>query len=332
MHTTPTDSKEPETASPVAPSEAPNKPHTVNDSWSECSPNAQTPPTNTSTGCTKRTRKDFANEAEPGGQEYFMQGSPEKPPVKRLKLELDESGIHPSRESVPTPSPDTHTSVKGPTSDALGALTSLLPLRWVSSTAIEQVLTMFSTDLSAYRVVDPSYITVAQPMQLAKKKPLSLKSQHKRILLPLHHDCHWTLATVCLSSGAMEHYDSLRVDSTPYQVALHYFSQVLSQDHPHLKDMDWHFISKVLQTALTFHIALLILTRYRIVHFKGTHMIAGYMSWLWQCTYSAERHPQVTLSTASRGEWCLPLLYKVKSSLRQRLQMNPCQCQTTLTP
>ena len=91
-----------------------------------------------------------------------------------------------------------------PSTDLDGALSSLQPQCWLSSTAIELVLSLCSS--KSFRVFDPLAYDVGQP-EIKKFKPTPGNMQY--VLLPLHHREHWTLALFDLEKHTITYYDSV---------------------------------------------------------------------------------------------------------------------------
>ncbi len=128
-------------------------------------------------------------------------------------------------------------------SDLTGALGSLQGSSWLSSTAIELVLAFFTRDRD-YRVLDPSFLPVASPLSLADKPPISLRQQ-KWVLVPMHHDSHWTVGFLDLGTGVIEYYDSLSRELAQARRALLCLGNYFSLDSPRLKDIVWRVEAKV---------------------------------------------------------------------------------------
>ena len=91
-----------------------------------------------------------------------------------------------------------------PSTDLDGALSSLQPQCWLSSTAIELVLSLCSS--KSFRVFDPLAYDVGQP-EIKNFKPTPSNVQYA--LLPLYYREHWTLALFDLENHTITCYDSL---------------------------------------------------------------------------------------------------------------------------
>lgn len=103
-----------------------------------------------------------------------------------------------------------------PSTDLQGALSSLQPQCWLSSTAIELILSLCPS--KSFRVFDPLAYDIGQP-KTRSFKPTPNNVQYA--LLPLYHREHWTLALFDLENHAITYYDSLpRENVTAYRDAL----------------------------------------------------------------------------------------------------------------
>ena len=122
-----------------------------------------------------------------------------------------------------------------------GALHSLLPGQWISSTAVELVLNTFATD--GYRIIDSSYFNTEDIQANSKKPCLRLAPDEHIVVVPLHHLNHWTVAIIDLNLRVIDYYDSLRRSSIPdLQKSLIEFGQ--SFNHFSTNDC-WTFHSQV---------------------------------------------------------------------------------------
>ena len=127
----------------------------------------------------------------------------------KLLALTDKSSLDPQRsEGAATLSKTTTTAVK-PSTDLQGALSSLQPQRWLSSTAIELVLSLCPS--KSFRVFDPLAYDVGQP-EIKNFKPTPNNVQY--VLLPLYYREHWTLSFFDLENHTITCYDSLRGHST----------------------------------------------------------------------------------------------------------------------
>ena len=110
-----------------------------------------------------------------------------------------------------------------PSTDLDGALSSLQPQCWLSSTAIELVLSLCSS--KSFRVFDPLVYDVGQP-EIKNFKPTLSNVQYA--LLPLYYREHWTLALFDLENHTIICYDSLPgQNSIAYKDALLKFANYL---------------------------------------------------------------------------------------------------------
>lgn len=91
-----------------------------------------------------------------------------------------------------------------PSTDLQGALSSLQPQCSLSSTAIELVLTLCSSN--SFRVFDPLTYDIGQP-KTRNIKPTPEDAQYA--LLPLYHREHWTLALFDVKNHTVTYFDSL---------------------------------------------------------------------------------------------------------------------------
>lgn len=93
-----------------------------------------------------------------------------------------------------------------PEANLQGALKSLSPRRWLSSTAIELVLKLLPS--SQIFVFDPSYFSLSQPRQIEISKS---SAPARQLLIPIHDrsSSHWTLAILDRDARVVEYYDSL---------------------------------------------------------------------------------------------------------------------------
>ena len=96
-----------------------------------------------------------------------------------------------------------------PSTDLRGALSSLQPQRWLSSTAIELVLSLCPS--KSFRVFDPLAYDVGQP-EIKNFKPTPNNVQY--VLLPLYYREYWTLALFNLEDHTITCYDSLPGQNT----------------------------------------------------------------------------------------------------------------------
>lgn len=107
-------------------------------------------------------------------------------------------------------------------SDTIGALSSLEPLKYVSSTAIELALETFTVNTVEWQVLDPSAVHTG-PTTLRWQ---SLRPTTRALLVPVHHPGiadvldrgspratadvgHWTIAKLALDKRTVEIYDPL---------------------------------------------------------------------------------------------------------------------------
>ena len=91
-----------------------------------------------------------------------------------------------------------------PSTDLEGALSSLQPQCWLSSTAIELVLSLCSSN--SFRVFDPLTYDIGQP-ETKNIRPTPEDVQYA--LLPLYHREHWTLSLFGIKNHTVTYYDSL---------------------------------------------------------------------------------------------------------------------------
>ncbi len=112
--------------------------------------------------------------------------------------------------SVPIDTPEKATGdMTLPSTDLQGALSSLQPQCWLSSTAIELVLSLCPS--KSFRVFDPLAYDIEQP-EISNIKPTPNNVQYA--LLPLYHREHWTLALLDLKNHTITYYDSLPGQNT----------------------------------------------------------------------------------------------------------------------
>ena len=106
-----------------------------------------------------------------------------------------------------------------PAANLQGALESLCPRRWLSSTAIELVLRLLPC--SQIFVFDPSYFSLNQPRRIEISES---SASARQLLIPIHDDSssHWTLAILDRDARMVEYYDSLpgNGDDTVYDSIL----------------------------------------------------------------------------------------------------------------
>nr|AUW31015.1 hypothetical protein [Cladonia uncialis subsp. uncialis] len=96
-----------------------------------------------------------------------------------------------------------------PSTDLQGALSSLQPRCWLSSTAIELVLSLCPR--KSFRVFDPLAYDIGKP-EIRNIKPIPNDVQYA--LLPLYHREHWILALFDLKNYTITCYDSLPGQNT----------------------------------------------------------------------------------------------------------------------
>ena len=128
------------------------------------------------------------------------------------------------------------------TADPLGALKSLSPGQWVSSTALELVLKACFCD--GLRVLDSSYISTKEPALILRRPKLRLTGSETLVMIPLNHsNTHWTLIVIDLASGHVEHYDSLKSDTYALEVkqVTKEFLLFLAQHDPKYDNNKWIF-------------------------------------------------------------------------------------------
>ena len=115
------------------------------------------------------------------------------------------SGIAAEGLSIPIDTPEkAMADTTLPSTDLQGALNSLQPQCWLSSTAIELVLSLCPS--KGFRVFDPLAYDIGQP-EIKNIKPTPNSVQYA--LLPLYHREHWTLALFDLKNHTITCYDSL---------------------------------------------------------------------------------------------------------------------------
>jgi hypothetical protein len=121
-----------------------------------------------------------------------------------------------SREDSQVPIPLDTPSRKHPTpivssSDARGTFESLQPAKWLTSTALNNILRLFHQP--PYHILDPHYCDTKDPCRMRYKPLPCLPSPSQdgcKILAPvLHGDNHWTLLVLDLWSNTYDHFDSL---------------------------------------------------------------------------------------------------------------------------
>jgi len=91
-----------------------------------------------------------------------------------------------------------------PSADLEGALGCLKPEQWVSSTAIELVLSFCPSP--KFRILDSLFFQIANPTACNSVKTVV---KQDFVLVPLHHQNHWTLAHFDLKHHRINYYDSL---------------------------------------------------------------------------------------------------------------------------
>ena len=107
--------------------------------------------------------------------------------------------------SVPIDTPEKATGdITLPSTDLQGALSSLQPQCWLSSTAIKLVLSLYPS--KSFRVFDPLAYNIEQP-EIRNIKSIPNNMQYA--LLPLYYKEHWTLALFDLKNYTIISYDSL---------------------------------------------------------------------------------------------------------------------------
>lgn len=136
----------------------------------------------------------------------------------------------------------------GPTSDVQGALSTLQPGKWVSSTAIERVLSIFK--VKDIRVLDSTYVRIKDTKRfLERRKPLQFSPTEHSIIVVLDHLGHWTTAAIDLQTGSMDHFDSLRDITEEYTLearnSLELFRDWLLNHNEKLWHITWTFRPRV---------------------------------------------------------------------------------------
>lgn len=129
------------------------------------------------------------------------------------------------------------------TSDFNGCMVSLEDKNWVSSTAVERLLRIFS--VAQFRIVDHTYVSVHDLKTLENKNLLSIKSEVHTIVLPILWENHWTVAFFNIDNGTVEIWDSLIANNNiKIKCIIEEFGRFLSR-HDRGQQMKWHLIFKV---------------------------------------------------------------------------------------
>ncbi len=128
-----------------------------------------------------------------------------------------------------------------PTSDLPAAVASFDTGKWLTTTAIDEVLQLVKS--AARRIIDPSYLQVETPEAIGHKPALHLKDSESEIWLPIEHPNHWTLAVVDMVKGEIKFYDGLTDArrASAAQKATVAFCQWLSSYIPRLQHIKWGF-------------------------------------------------------------------------------------------
>lgn len=142
---------------------------------------------------------------------------------------------------------DTHVTpeIEGsqtPPSNVDGAIQSLQPQKYLSSTAIEQVLSFCAID--GVRIYDPAYLA-----NRSKSWSKITVKDDNLLLFPLHHNRpnykHWTLAIVDLTTATVRHYDSAPSERNEEEARsrLSAFKGILDVEGAGHEGCDWKFES-----------------------------------------------------------------------------------------
>lgn len=152
-----------------------------------------------------------------------------------------------------TTSPTTTTSAtvtsSMPATDKAGAASTFADKKWLSATAINYVLDVFQTE--GFRSIDNTIVDPT-PSNLSSKRIRVGPHEHTAAQLLLVAS-HWSVGIIDLKTGAVEHLDSRRSDSSPgippaIRDALSRSTGLLSQNE-HLRDLQWTYSSKVCARA-----------------------------------------------------------------------------------
>jgi hypothetical protein len=120
-----------------------------------------------------------------------------------------------------------------------GALSTLKPGQWLSSTAIELTLRLFQS--TEFRILDSAYVSVSDPGSISNKPPLKWNYE-RYVLAPLHFMNHWSLLKVDLPNGTLDYYDSMPSKETQHHVqkAAMKFANFLNSSS-HSRQLPWRF-------------------------------------------------------------------------------------------
>ncbi|KAL9630501.1 MAG: hypothetical protein Q9164_006381 [Protoblastenia rupestris] len=126
-----------------------------------------------------------------------------------------------------------------------GAIMSLQGSAWLSTTAMELVLETFRQ--GHLFCLDPSFFDVTEPPGItSNKQRLRGLAQYHRIIAPLHHGNHWTVALVDLKTRDMHWYDP-RISAEHERQArgiLEAFGQFLNEHNEVNEHIAWKFGSR----------------------------------------------------------------------------------------
>lgn len=121
-----------------------------------------------------------------------------------------EQSICKSQPRAPGEDVTYHTDI--PTADLEGALSSLKPMKMLSTTVLELVLRKSIINENV-RIFDCAFTTVMTPAQMweqHKQKAVRAKDHQNLYVIPLLHGDHYTLIIAHLDTRLIVHYDSLQ--------------------------------------------------------------------------------------------------------------------------
>lgn len=110
-----------------------------------------------------------------------------------------------------------------PVADLRGALDSLLPQRYLSSTAMELVLKYFKTQGSF--VFDPAYYSLNSPRRIQVPR---CAAAARHLVLPIHNapKAHWTLALLDRDTRIVNYFDSLSQQPICPEIAASFIASI----------------------------------------------------------------------------------------------------------
>ena len=141
-----------------------------------------------------------------------------------------------SARSPPIASSADIASPTAPRSDIEGAVRTLQPGQWLSTTAVDLVLRALLPP--TVRIVDGTYLRIGDGSRSSPKTPLRLRSEEAFLVVPLNHQSHWSLAVLDVQARVIDYFDSMRKNDVPVRQIMHRLTMGFPSDKPF---QEWAF-------------------------------------------------------------------------------------------